>query len=115
MYCLTENIYTLDDKGVLRLTERVPVNADAFEVVDEQVRLVYPDGTRLDVTMLMATESPKFTLTKHEDPMHENCGPCEAGLPEEMHSAPETKLKTVAKAILITLAAAVAAAFMRMC
>ena len=47
--------------------------------------------------------------------MHENCGPCEAGLPEEMHSAPETKLKTVAKAILITLAAAVAAAFMRMC
>ena len=113
-YRLTENIYALDDKGVLRLTERVPVNADAFEVVDEQVRLVYPDGTRLDVTMLMATESPKFTLTKHEDPMHENCGPCEAGLPEE-HSAPETKLKTVAKAILITLAAAVAAAFMRMC
>ena len=115
MYRLTENIYAQDENGVLRLSERVPVNADAFEVVDEQVRLVYSDGTRLDVTTLMATESPKFTLTKHEDPMHMDCGPCEAGLPEETHSAPETKLKTVAKAILITLAAAVAAAVMRMC
>ena len=115
MYRLTENIYAQDENGVLRLSERVPVNADAFEVVDEQVRLVYSDGTRLDVTTLMATESPKFTLTKHEDPMHMDCGPCEAGLPEETQSAPETKLKTVAKAILITLAAAVAAAVMRMC
>ena len=119
-YRLTENIYAQDENGVLRLIERVPVNADAFEVVDEQVRLVYSDGTRLDVTTLTnlvttTAEPSKFTLTQHEDPMHMDCGPCDAGLPEEMHSAPETKLKTVAKAILITLAAAVAAAFMRMC
>ena len=35
-------------------------------------------------------DHPRYTLTQHEDPMHENCGPCEAGLPEEMHSALET-------------------------
>ena len=29
-YRLTENIYAQDENGVLRLIERVPVNADAF-------------------------------------------------------------------------------------
>lgn len=113
MYRLTENIYTLDDKGVLRLMGRVSVPEHDFSVRGGDV---FVRGDR-DVFYAVGVDGdhPRYTLTQHEDPMHENCGPCEAGLPEEMHSAPETKLKTVAKAILITLAAAVAAAFMRMC
>lgn len=114
-YRLTENIYAQDENGVLRLIERVSVNADAFLTDGEMLYLAQPDGSFAAAWFLLEGDHPKFTLTPQEDPMHENCGPCEAGLPEEMHSAPETKLKTVAKAILITLAAAVAAAFMRMC
>lgn len=114
-YRLTENIYAQDENGVLRLIERVPVNADTFLTDGEMLYLAQPDGSFAAAWFLLEGDHPKFTLTPQEDPMHENCGPCEAGLPEEMHSAPETKLKTVAKAILLTLAAAVAAAFMRMC
>ena len=114
-YRLTENIYAQDENGVLRLIERVPVDQCAFDATSRAVILLPRDGPQVDVTHLLLGDHPKFTLTPQEDPMHTDCGPCEVGLPEETHSAPESKLKTVAKAILITLAAAVAAAFMRMC
>ena len=115
MYRLTENVYALDDKGVLRLTERVPVEPEAIMQIGARMYVVMDQDTAVEITDDLAGDDSKFTLTQHEDPMHENCGPCEAGLPEDTHSAPETKLKTVAKAILIVLLATTAAALMRMC
>ena len=116
MYRLTENVYARDDKGVLRLTERVPVSGPVRQIDGRWFHFFAEDAIYCDdITDDLAGDHPRYTLTQHEDPMHTDCGPCDAGLPEETHSAPETKLKTVAKTILLTLAAAVAAAFMRMC
>lgn len=112
-YRLIENVYEADNDGVLRLTERMPVNPDGFEVVGDRVRLLYPSGGTLDITLLMSTDPPKFTLT--EDLMHDDCAPCQAGLPEETHAAPDTMLKTAAKTILMVLAVATVAAFMQWC
>ena len=50
-----------------------------------------------------------------EDPLHDNCAPCQAGLPEETHAAPDTMLKTAAKTILMVFACALAAVFMKWC
>lgn len=44
-YRLTENIYAQDENGVLRLIERVPVNADAFLTDGEMLYLAQPDGS----------------------------------------------------------------------
>lgn len=112
-YRLTENIYEPDHGGVLRLSERVPVPEHNFTVLGGDV---FVRGER-DVFYAIGLDGdhPRYTLTQHEDPMHTDCGPCDAGLPDDTHSAPDTTLKTVAKAILITLAAAVVAACMRMC
>lgn len=114
-YRLTENIYAQDDKGVLRLIERVPVQCEVMRAEGQTWIILDSESSPYDITDMLTGDHPRYTLTQHEDPMHTDCGPCEAGLPEDTHSAPDSKLKTVAKAILLTLAAAVAAAFMRMC
>lgn len=103
MYRLIENVYALDANGIPRLSERIPVAARNFLVEDGDV--FYAVG--------LTGDTPKFTLT--EDPMHDNCAPCQAGLPEETHEPPDTMLKTAAKTVLFVLAVATAAAFMQWC
>lgn len=114
MYRLIENVYEIDKDGVLRLTERMPVNG---EVRRQDGRVLHffadDDVYHDDITELLTGDNPKFTLT--EDPMHDDCAPCQAGLPEETHAAPDTMLKTLAKTILFVLAVAAAAAFMQWC
>jgi len=110
-YRLIENVYALDANGVPRLAERIPVAAHNFLVKDGDV-YVRGDGDVFYAVGLTG-DNPKFTLT--EDPMHDNCAPCQAGLPEETHEPPDTMLKTAAKTILMVLAVATAAAFMQWC
>ena len=114
MLRLIENVYEADKDGALRLTERIPVNG---EVRRQDGRVLHffagDDVYHDDITELLTGNNPKFTLT--EDPMHDNCAPCQAGLPEETHEPPDTMLKIAAKTILLVLADATAAAFMQWC
>lgn len=112
-YRLTENVYAPDEHGVLRLVERLPVPDDAYIADGELLLFAQSDGGYVDGTDLLTGDNPKFTLT--EDPMHDNCAPCQAGLPEETHEAPDTMLKTAAKTVLFVLAVATVAAFMQWC